>query len=156
LAGETHDVLSVSRYAFLGGTLEVKLAALFTPSLNQMFTILTADAGVEGEFETLSLPTNYQWDVIYNENDVTLKVIGLGGSSQPGDFNNSGSVNGADLTAWKAGFPSGTYDGNDFLVWQRNLTPGGTSAPVPEPGSWALAALAAMGISAARRRPGRP
>jgi hypothetical protein len=49
------------------------------------------------------------------------------------DFNNSATVNDADLTVWKGGFGTGTtkaqgnadgdgdVDGNDFLTWQRQV-----------------------------------
>jgi hypothetical protein len=51
------------------------------------------------------------------------------------DFNNSNSVNGADLTIWKGAYATnangdadgdGDTDGNDFMIWQRqvNQSPG--------------------------------
>lgn len=59
----------------------------------------------------------------------------------PGDFNGDGQVDGADLQSWKDGFGT-AYDGNDFLVWQRNFGFGvpssPTSAAVPEPAAWML------------------
>jgi hypothetical protein len=48
----------------------------------------------------------------------------------PADFNNSNSVNGADLTVWKGGYNTnatgdasgdGDTDGQDFLLWQQQL-----------------------------------
>lgn len=161
MAGTQYDQINVSRYAFLGGSLEVSLANLgsgtFAPSIGQSFTLLTASLsdvdvdGIVGEFETLILPAAYSWNVDYQADAVVLQVTGIG--SLPGDFDNSGGVNGDDLGTWETGFPLGTYTGNDFLVWQRNLTPGG-AVPVPEPGAWALALAAAAGVIA-RRRPGR-
>lgn len=53
----------------------------------------------------------------------------------PGDFNGDGGVDGADLQEWKDGFGT-EYDGNDFLVWQRNYGTGVTPATsIPEPTS---------------------
>jgi hypothetical protein len=73
------------------------------------------------------------------------------------DFNNSGSVDGADLATWRSGFgvavgaphEDGDADGDfdvdaaDFLLWQRQLVGAGPIAAVPEPiaGSWVLAAF---------------
>ncbi len=83
------------------------------------------------------------------------------------NFDGLGVVDAADLAKWKAGFGKAApvvradgdadadsdVDGNDFLVWQRQLgtTPaaGAALAVVPEPSAIALAALA---LVAARRR----
>jgi hypothetical protein len=88
--------------------------------------------------------------------------------SNPADFNNSGSVTGADLTIWRSNFGlttatkatgdangDGRTDGTDFLIWQRNL--GATSSvaatgAVPEPSALALVALAGVAAVASRRR----
>jgi hypothetical protein len=70
--------------------------------------------------------------------------------STPGDFNDDGAVNGADLALWTANFgaTSGAslgqgdadgdadVDGSDFLIWQRQLDGGPAAeatAAVPEP-----------------------
>ena len=80
------------------------------------------------------------------------------------DFNADGVVNGADLAAWSAGYGRRgvatrgrgdatvdfATDGSDFLAWQRQVTPGGGTTPVPEPAGVAL--LATMGVAAARVR----
>ncbi len=79
-----------------------------------------------------------------------------------GDFNNDGVVDGNDLTdpdlGWQARFGA-DLDGDDFLVWQRQLGSGSlpvASASVPEPhfSAWTLVAGAATWLSqsAARRR----
>jgi gluconolactonase len=64
---------------------------------------------------------------------VALNVV----PALPGDFDYDGDLDGADLTAWSAGFGQtgaaldadangdGAADGADFLIWQRGL--GGTS-----------------------------
>ncbi len=61
-----------------------------------------------------------------------------------GDFTGDGMVDGADLTKWKDEFGT-TYDGNDFLAWQRNFGFGvpavAAGASVPEPSAWMLCAV---------------
>jgi hypothetical protein len=83
------------------------------------------------------------------------------------DFNNSGAVDGADLTAWQGGFGTGTtkaqgdadadgdVDGGDFLVWQRELgtvTAVTAAGAVPEPTGLALGVMVLGLAGFARRR----
>jgi hypothetical protein len=76
------------------------------------------------------------------------------------DFDSDGDVDGADLSAWKAGFGAapaalkangdsdadGDVDGSDFLTWQRQLGLPPLAAPaaaaIPEPSTALLAVLA--------------
>lgn len=87
----------------------------------------------------------------------------------PGDFTENHSVDAADLAAWKNGFDDelpathmqgdadGDFDvdGNDFLVWQRDLgrpdAALAASATVPEPSAALLLITAMMFASAAPR-----
>jgi hypothetical protein len=81
----------------------------------------------------------------------------------PGDFQGDGDVDGADLALWRSAIGvsyrgdangDGDSDGADFLIWQRNLGAAGVSGAtqtVPEPASWAFAAL----VSACWPRRGR-
>ncbi|RIK88922.1 MAG: hypothetical protein DCC67_00100 [Planctomycetota bacterium] len=78
------------------------------------------------------------------------------------DFDEDGDVDGADLAAWRQGFPiaagalkshgdadaDGDVDGADFLVWQRQRAPASPAAAVPEPAAFALAWLVAATMSA--------
>lgn len=148
-----YDQISVDRYAFLGGTLEVSLAnlgGLFAPAVGNVFTIITAGEGVVGEFDNLILPGGYQWQVNYQDNAVLLQVTGL--AALAGDFNADGSVNAADLVAWKQSFGT-IYDGSDFLAWQRSMAAAtGAAAAVPEPAAGGLMIVAAATLAAARRR----
>jgi hypothetical protein len=155
LAGTTaesqYDVLDVSRIAFLGGTLEVRLTGGFTPNVGNMFTVLTTGERIEGSFDTLSLPAGYLWDVddqAGGGRDLVLTVIGLG---LAGDYNGDGRVDAADYTAWRDHFgaPAGTLpndvDGGmigqpQYDTWVANFgntaPEGGGSignAAVPEP-----------------------
>jgi hypothetical protein len=69
---------------------------------------------------------------------------------QTADFNQSGTVDGDDLTIWKTSFgpaadadadSDGDSEGSDFLVWQRQV--GAVSvASVPEPGVSAITVAA--------------
>jgi hypothetical protein len=87
----------------------------------------------------------------------------LAAASIPGDFDNNGSVNGLDLNRWKSNVGVNTQanadgdndsDGNDFLIWQRNVTAGGAApatAAVPEPASLTAAIVLAVTLGARRR-----
>jgi prepilin-type N-terminal cleavage/methylation domain-containing protein len=132
---------------------------------------------------TLSPGAVFDLGVVFNPastQDLTLNYLKAGQSNAAvgavlyasfsnvlqGDFNQDGSVNGADLTRWKTSFGvnanadadgDGDSDGADFLTWQRNF--GKTSAPaapaasaIPEPASWALSGMALCGLAFGRRR----
>ena len=60
---------------------------------------------------------------------------------QPGDFNRSDTVDGADLIIWEAEYGQGSgadadgdgdSDGFDFLAWQRNFSKTGTAMGSPD------------------------
>ncbi len=77
----------------------------------------------------------------------------------PGDFDGDGDVDHSDLVdQWVPRFECGDLDGNDLLVWQRNLgmtstPPATTSASaVPEPGTAALTSVCAALLAVARRQ----
>jgi hypothetical protein len=142
-----YDVLAMTRFAFLDGSLEVTLANGFVPSVGNMFTFITTAAnGVFGEFENLQLPGGFQWDVDYLSNSVVLKVIGLGSA---GDFDGDGDVDGRDFLVWQRNPSVG-----NLADWQANYGSGSLSAvsAVPEPASVFLMAFASIALSW-RRRP---
>ena len=79
----------------------------------------------------------------------------------PGDFDEDGDVDGADLNEWKGDFGNtagsdadndGDSDGADFLAWQGNYGFGvpATPASVPEPSALMLSVLALAAVC--RRR----
>ena len=80
------------------------------------------------------------------------------------DYNQSGSVDGSDLTIWESGFGSGTsqaqgdgdldgdVDALDYLKWQREYTGAIPAvAAVPEPQAFVLVVLAGMLLLHTRR-----
>lgn len=141
-----HDVLALTRFAFLDGTLEVTLANGFVPSVGNMFTFVTTAAnGVFGEFENLQLPGGFQWDVDYLSSSVVLKVVGLGTA---GDFDGDGDVDGRDFLVWQRNPSIG-----NLADWQTNFGNGSLSAvsAVPEPTSVLLIAFASITLSWRRR-----
>jgi hypothetical protein len=106
----------------------------------------------------------------------SLSISGPGGVTVvepseflPGDFTENHSVDAADLAAWKDGFDDplpATHmqgdadgdldvDGNDFLIWQRDLgrpdalTP--AVAVIPEPGAATLLIMAMLAVRPALR-----
>lgn len=167
-AGSQYDQLIVTGAAALDGTLAVSLfnlgGGLFTPSVGNTFTLLTATEGVGGTFDALLLPGGFQWNVAYGANNVVLSVIGL---SPVGDYNADGTVNAADYVVWRnslgatgANLPA---DGNgdlvvnqtDYEVWRSHfgMTSGsGLASSVPEPASAILFALVACGLALCRKR----
>ncbi|MBU2940788.1 T9SS type A sorting domain-containing protein [Lacinutrix sp. C3R15] len=57
----------------LNGTLDVSLLNGFTPSVGDSFTILTANS-ISGTFDTVNLPSGYDWNVSYTDTEVILRV----------------------------------------------------------------------------------
>ncbi len=83
-----------------------------------------------------------------------IRAIGSG-SIVPGDFNGVGGVEATDLEKWRDDFSGAgsdadgdlDSDGDDLLIWQRNLGQGtsvAAAAAVPEPAGSALIAMAML------------
>ncbi|MBA3484131.1 MAG: hypothetical protein H0T51_20180 [Pirellulales bacterium] len=134
---------------------------------------------------TLAPGASYNLGAIFNPTmpkDLTFEFLQLGQSQAtagavvfapltaavtPGDFDQNGVVNGQDLNLWKTAFGTTTQanadgdsdsDGNDFLIWQRNLGASGatpaatvTAAAVPEPTSLVVAIGLTAALGAYRR-----
>ena len=95
--------------------------------------------------------------------DVNGTQLGVG--SLPGDFDNDGDVDGEDFLVWQrnVGNPAGTLLNDtaggaigvaQLNLWKSNLAPSlaPSSAAVPEPTAWALALTAAVTFRRRSRR----
>ena len=91
-SGSEYDVLLVSNgQAFLDGGLGVELIdvglGVFAPRVGDEFIILQSLGGVSGVFDNTPVSSSegvtYQWDVIYNPHDVTLRVASVSAVPEP-------------------------------------------------------------------------
>jgi hypothetical protein len=144
-----YDRIAADRFAFLGGSLEVSLAG-FTPIVGNTFTLITANQGVNGQFENLLLPAGFQWNVAYGATSVVLRVTGIG---LDGDFNGDSKVDMADYVVWRKS--NGTPQ--NYQLWRSHYGIGsgsgnGLAASVPEPTSLFLTAISACAFATRRRR----
>ncbi len=79
-------------------------------------------------------------------------------SPTAGDFNGNGVIDAADYVAWRKGLGA-TFTPGDYNVWRAHFgqTPGSgagaiMNAAVPEPATWVMLTLAAVGRCLRRRR----
>lgn len=91
--------------------------------------------------------------------NVKLDYKAVPGVTYAADFNSDGRVDADDLLTWRGDFRNnngsdadndGDSDGADFLVWQRQLGSGVTTAAVPEPSAALL--FCGMGLTLAARQ----
>lgn len=100
-----------------------------------------------------------------DQTDLWLQFTPATAPSYSADFNGDGRVDGDDLIQWQGDFGpnpgsdsdgDGDSDGADFLAWQRQVGSGvplqTANAAVPEPGTLALVAMAAVSWRRLRRR----
>jgi hypothetical protein len=169
-----HDRLVVAGFAYLAGVLNISLLGGFVPATGDSFTVLATGHGIVGDFHGIALPMlspGNVWDISRTLTGYTLTVMHA-------DFNLDGIVDAADYTLWRknvgVSVTPGTYqkaDGNgdgivdndDLMLWRQNFgnvrgtSPGAgagslAGAPIPEPSTMGLLALAAGTILAANRR----
>lgn len=139
--GTQYDQLIVEGAVELDGLLQVQLVDGFVPQDGNVFTLLTATDELVGEFQTLALPGDYQWDISYEAHSVILSVAGL---PLVGDFNLDGAVDAVDaalmVSEWAtAGSVSdlsgdGIVDALDAGIMIANWTGDAAVQAVPEPG----------------------
>lgn len=124
------DRLAVTGAANLDGTLLITRINGFVPDPDDLFTILTA-ASRAGTFHTVL--SEDRVEVVYEGNAVKIRF--LGSSAIPGDLNDDGIVNGADLglllSAWGVCAEpicpadlngDGVVDGADLGILLANFT----------------------------------
>jgi hypothetical protein len=162
LGGVHHDQLHVDGDVALDGTLDVDLVDLdgvdYQPANGHEFTLLSATAGLGGQFEQLFLPPMIVWDLEFVDDEGLLLTVL---STLPGDFNADGMVNAADYVVWRNAEGStistradadgsGLVDEGDLAIWRDNfgtvaeLGAGSNQASVPEPTTFALLLVAAL------------
>jgi hypothetical protein len=148
------DRIVVDGGMLLDGTLSVSLVNAFVPGMGDSFTLLTSTGDLVGEFETLSLPGGYQWDVEYGPdgfglNAVVLTVASIG---LAGEFNNDGVVDVADYVWWRKsdGSAQGYQDWLENFGMSSPGSGGNVVAGVPEPG---VAVLVMIAVFFALSRP---
>ena len=86
---------------------------------------------------------------------LTAPVTYVTGGGLPGDFNNSGKVDGADFLLWQRNFGQPGYDAASLATWKANFGSGAAVAaagPVPEPAAFALIAVAGAALAVSRRK----
>jgi hypothetical protein len=150
-----YDLINVDGPVTLAGTLSVSLVNSFLPSVGDAFTLLTYTDELVGSFESLDLPSGFNWGLDYSNNAVLLTV------HHAGDFNVDGVVDAADYVWWRK--TGGTAQ--QYQDWVRDYgqslgSGGGSEASgVPEPGSavltLALLACCALSRPSTRLRAGK-
>jgi hypothetical protein len=94
--------------------------------------------------------------------DFEIETVG-GPGEDDADFDGDGDVDGADFLTWQRGLGAGdqpagdangddVVDGDDLDIWRTQFGPGAATpaaGAVPEPSTWALAALACAACIAA-------
>jgi hypothetical protein len=86
---------------------------------------------------------------------LSAPVTYVTGGGLPGDFNNSGKVDGADFLLWQRNFGQPGYDAASLATWKANFGSGAAvaaAAAVPEPATFGLIAMAGAAVAASRRK----
>ena len=161
----THDKLDITGTATLAGLLQVSEVAGFAPAFGDSFTLVEADGGILGEFDTMTLPTLAAGQVFVV--DYTSTAVSLTVAGSVADFDFDGDVDDQDLSMWQTAFgvdAGGDADGDgdsdlqDLLLWQSEYTgPLALSAAsvVPEPSAALLVTVSTLAAVARRRRAAR-
>ncbi len=130
------DNLTLSGMAQLDGALSVSLLNGFVPELGDEFTLLSATAGISGNFSSIlfaPLPSGLVFDVAYEFDEVLLQVV----AATPGDLDLDGDVDGFDFLSWQRGESPNPLSTSDLADWQSNYGNPSTqllaAAVVPEP-----------------------
>jgi hypothetical protein len=163
------DRLAATGVVIVDGYLNIDLDNMFAPVLGNTFNIITG-ANVTGQFDyydidnVAEMPAGLAFKINYLANAVQLEVVNKPIFSA--DFDDDGDVDLTDLNEyWKDAFNlnqlgdadgDNDSDGNDFLLWQRQLgskpTAVAAGGAVPEPATGLMAVLVAAGMLAASRK----
>ena len=157
VAGEAHDLLTVSSAAVLDGELQLSLIDGFLPALYDSLTIINTEDGIQGifgEVDGVGYAPNYGLAVTYGSNHVEVQGALLG------DANLDGEVDGTDFMVWRDHrFTSGNswatgdfngdgfVDGRDLFIWNAHkFMIAAPSLPVPEPDCGLVAVVLVMSL----------
>ncbi|BBO34655.1 hypothetical protein PLANPX_4267 [Lacipirellula parvula] len=123
------------------------LAANSSISLGNAFNTSIFGSGVDGD---LVLEFGLNGGALITS---TVSYVGVAGL--PGDFNNSGKVDGADFLLWQRNFGQPGYDAASLATWKANFGAGAAevaAAAVPEPAALGLIVMAGIALAATRRQ----
>jgi hypothetical protein len=160
-----YDWLQVIGMARLSGTVEATFIDDFIPKIGDVFTILTASSGRDGEFDTVeAIDENdvlgFVLTDLYTTTEAMLRVDAV---FLIGDYNENGIVDAADYTVWRdlLGAPAGTLPNDiydtpigtlQYDAWKdhfgNTLPKSGAlqEAAVPEPAAVMLLVCGVLGF----------
>ncbi|WP_146399577.1 hypothetical protein [Pseudobythopirellula maris] len=168
------DALSIAGSLSLDGDFVASLLAPgdteepFTPIGQEDFTILIAEDGVTGAFDSVALPDSaegYEWVLDIGANSVVLSHVLI--PVLVGDYNENGVVDAADFTVWRdhrdtafdlanrAPGLSGAVSQDDYDAWVahfgKTLDAISPATNVPEPTALLLVTIASGAFGCRRR-----
>lgn len=105
-----------------GATLALAPYGGFLPTLGEQFTIVTAAAGIAGEFAHVTVdPWFLQHGIDFTLSDTGMALLLTAvAPSLSGDFNQDGTVDAADYVVWRHGLGT-TYSLADLTEWRINF-----------------------------------
>jgi T5SS/PEP-CTERM-associated repeat protein len=148
---DTSGQIGSGGIATLGGSITVNTEPSYTPTLGDSFELLTADGGIVGTFNTVTLPNipgTLEYRLLYSTSSVRMEVAIEGMSiALGGDYNDDGIVDALDYTVWRNNFGQlvtlpndetpGEVTAEDYDVWKANygetLLAGSGGLVIPTP-----------------------
>ena len=148
-----YDWLQVIGMARLSGTVEATILDGFAPNIGDVFTVLTAADGIDGQFDHVqAIDENgvlgFLLTDLYTPTEAMLRVDDI---FLLGDFDMDGDVDGHDFLVWQRDNSVG-----NLTDWQNNygvsLTLIAASTTVPEPSSTCIILVLSVGIVIHKKR----